>query len=179
MGIYKSNCMRSLNDSCMKRRCLQRAFTNLLNKTWLHFVHKIAVPIYQCSWCMRPGIGQIASCTVGDFALTSSHRSMFFREVWFVDCYNVAYIPCGPGGPCRPGSPLSPRLPGTPSLPSLPGTPSRPSLPRGPWTVCILGMLIELSLVVLSCVDCILLFSLTRVAAGWREGMQSSRSDQP
>ena len=57
------------------------------------------------------------------------------------------------GGPCRPVSPLSPLLPGSPSRPSRPGTPSRPSLPRGPWTVYILGVVIELSLVAFNWVD--------------------------
>ena len=84
--------------------------------------------------------------------------------------------PCAPGGPCRPVSPLSPLLPGTPSRPSRPGSPSRPSLPRGPWTVYILAVLIELPLVVLSCVNCTLLSSLGRAPAGWRrEGVQAGQ----
>ena len=89
-------------------------------------------------------------------------------------CKRLRYIPCKPGGPCRPGSPFSPLLPGSPSRPSRPGSPSRPSLPRGPWTVYILAVLIELPLVVLSCVDCTLLSSLGRAPAGWRrEGILS------
>ena len=35
----------------------------------------------------------------------------------------------------------------------LHGTPSQPSLSRGPWIVCILGMVMEFSLAALSCVD--------------------------
>ena len=68
--------------------------------------------------------------SIAVYALTSSHRLIFLGRCGSLIVH--AYIPCGPGGPCRPGSPLSPRLPGTPSRPSHPGTPSRPSLPRGP-----------------------------------------------
>ena len=84
-------------------------------------------------------------------------------------------LPCGPGGPCRPVFPLSPFLPGTPSRPSRPGSPSRPSLPWGPWTVCV-QIVNELPLVVLSCVDCTLLASLSRTPAGWRKRWST---DQP
>ena len=91
------------------------------------------------------------------------------------------YIPCRPGDPYRPVSPLSPLLPVTPSRPSRPGTPSRPSrpsLPRGPWTVYILGVLIKLPLVALSCVDCTLLSSLSRAPPRWGEGRKSTIKKQ-
>ena len=58
--------------------------------------------------------------------------------------------------------------PWIPSQPSLPGIPSRPSLPQSPWTVYMLGVVIEFPLVVLGCVDCTLLSSLSRAPAGWK-----------
>ena len=60
----------------------------------------------------------------------------------------------------------------SPSRPSRPGTPSRPSLPRGPWTVYMLGVVIELPLVALHCVDGSLLSSLGRVPTEWGEQVE-------
>ena len=82
-GILRSQC----KDSCMKRRCLQRVSTDLLDKAnhltafcaWNSSpMHLLVNPVQ----LTRPGVGWNVSC-----AGVTLHNmyAYFFGEMWFVD----------------------------------------------------------------------------------------------